>query len=122
MEKTFTVAGTSIHKDQISVRFANDTGRVKVLEKNGHERVHLIELERPMTKLEAARTLLTIELFADEQDQDVILDFIAKEESKVKVKKRVVDVDLRIDDIEDIDMSDSVVEAEVIEDLEDQPF
>jgi hypothetical protein len=51
MEKTFTVAGTSNLNGVVKFRFANDLkGRIKVLEKNGHTEVNLIELPTAMTK------------------------------------------------------------------------
>lgn len=57
MEKTFTVAGTSVLKGETTVRFANDIGRVKVLEKNEHTAVQLIELGSAMTREDALRFL-----------------------------------------------------------------
>lgn len=85
-EKTFTVTGTSILNGECKVRFANDTTRVKVLEKNGHTDVHLIELETPMTKLEAAEFLLTDKRFEDELAQTTIAEFIANATGNTKPK------------------------------------
>jgi len=54
MEKTFTVAGTSNLNGVVKFRFANDlAARVKVLVKNGHTDVKLVELPEPMTKADA---------------------------------------------------------------------
>jgi argininosuccinate synthase len=54
MEKTFTVAGTSNLNGAVKYRFANDlAGRVKVLLKNGHVDVKLVELPYAMTKEDA---------------------------------------------------------------------
>jgi hypothetical protein len=60
MSNTFTVAGTSTDKGVTKVRFANDMLRVKVLEKNGHTNIDLIELKEPMTKEAIAAYLLKI--------------------------------------------------------------
>lgn len=60
---TFTHAGTSRLNGSVKVRFANDALRVKVLEKNGHTEVDLIELPNAMTKEEAVAYLQTIEFF-----------------------------------------------------------
>jgi len=60
MSNTFTVAGTSTHKGVTKVRFANDMLRVKVLEKNDHTNIDLIELKEPMTKEAIAAYLLQI--------------------------------------------------------------
>lgn len=58
MEKTFTVAGTSNLNGVVKLRFANDlAGRIKVLVKNGHTDVNLLELPTAMTK-EAATAYL----------------------------------------------------------------
>lgn len=60
---TFSHAGTSRLNGSVKVRFANDALRVKVLEKNGHTEVDLIELPRPMTKEDAVAHLQKIEFW-----------------------------------------------------------
>ena len=40
----FKVAGISSIKGEVKVRFANDMTRVKVLAKNGHTEIELLEL------------------------------------------------------------------------------
>jgi hypothetical protein len=51
MDKLFTVAGTSNLNGVVKFRFANDLkGRIKVLAKNGHTDIQLIELPEAMTK------------------------------------------------------------------------
>jgi hypothetical protein len=56
-QKTFAVAGVSTHKDGTKIRFANDAARVKILIKNGHTDINLIDLPREMTKAEIAQYL-----------------------------------------------------------------
>ena len=58
-EKLFTVAGTATNPDgTVKVRFANDfVARVKILTKAGCSNIDLVELPRPMTKLEALEHL-----------------------------------------------------------------
>ena len=57
-ENVFTVAGTSNFKGEVKVRFANDlVSRIKALHRSGHQDVNLIELPKPMTKLEALQYL-----------------------------------------------------------------
>lgn len=55
MDKTFTVAGTSIKKGEKTNRFANGTAaaRAKVLQKDNHSEIMLYDLPNPMTKDEA---------------------------------------------------------------------
>ena len=65
VEKTFTFAGVSTLNGKVKARFANDAGRVKVLTKNGHTSIDLIDLASPMTKLEAVEHLLKIDFHSD---------------------------------------------------------
>ena len=57
--KLFTVAGTATNPDGTTkARFANDlVARIKILNKAGCTNVNLVELPRPMTKLEALEFL-----------------------------------------------------------------
>lgn len=57
---TFKVAGVSKLNGEFRVRFANDMTRVKVLAKNGHKDIDLIELKEPLTKEAAVAFLLSI--------------------------------------------------------------
>jgi hypothetical protein len=58
-DKLFTVAGTATNPDGTTkARFANDlVARVKILTKAGCSNIELMELPRPMTKLEALQFL-----------------------------------------------------------------
>ncbi len=58
-EKLFTVVGTATNPNGTTkVRFANDlVARVKILTKAGCSNIELMELPRPMTKLEALQFL-----------------------------------------------------------------
>jgi hypothetical protein len=60
-DKTFSIAGVSRLKGEMTVRFANDMTRVKVLQKNDHTDIDLIELREPMTKEAAVAYLLSID-------------------------------------------------------------
>ncbi len=54
-DKKFAVAGISTLNGKTKIRFANDSMRVKILAKNGHTDVELIELPHEMTKGEIAQ-------------------------------------------------------------------
>jgi hypothetical protein len=54
-QKTFAVAGISTLNGKTKVRFANDAARVKLLIKNGHTDIELVDLPREMTKAEIAQ-------------------------------------------------------------------
>jgi hypothetical protein len=75
-DKLFTVAGISKREGEYKVRFANDTMRVKVLIKGGHEDVRLVELDAPSTKLEAVQVLKDMPEFSDVIAQATIAEFI----------------------------------------------
>lgn len=60
-EKLFTHAGTSRLNGVVKARFANDALRVKVLAKNEHTDIDIIELKEPMTKTAAVEFLLSIQ-------------------------------------------------------------
>jgi len=56
-DKKFAVVGVSTHEGKTKIRFANDTMRVKILQKNGHTDVDIVELPTEMTKAEAVQHL-----------------------------------------------------------------
>jgi hypothetical protein len=53
-DKLFTVAGSSTQAGKTKIRFANDVMRIKILAKNGHADINLVELPKAMTKGEIA--------------------------------------------------------------------
>jgi hypothetical protein len=57
----FSHAGVSKLNGEFKVRFANDATRVKVLIKNDHTDIDIIELKHPMTKEEAVAYLMEID-------------------------------------------------------------
>jgi uncharacterized protein (DUF1501 family) len=61
MSKSFTHAGVSKLDGEFKVRFANDSLRTKVLIKNGHTDIDIIELKHAMTKEDAVAYLMEID-------------------------------------------------------------
>jgi len=61
MSKSFTHAGVSKLDGEFKVRFANDSLRTKVLIKNGHTDIDIIELKHAMTKEDAVAFLISID-------------------------------------------------------------
>jgi uncharacterized protein YwgA len=88
-DKLFTVAGISKLDGEYKVRFANDIMRIKVLAKHGHEDIRLADLEKAVTKLEAAQMILTMEDFADAIAQATITEYLEDKTPKAKVSKPV---------------------------------
>ena len=60
MSKSFSHAGVSKLNGKFKVRFCNDALRTKVLQKNGHTEIDIIELKHPMTKEAVVDYLLSI--------------------------------------------------------------
>ena len=58
---TFKVVGTSKLNGVTKVRFANDMTRVKVLQKNDHTEIDLVELVEPLIKADAVAYLIKID-------------------------------------------------------------
>lgn len=101
MEK-FSHAGVSRFKGEFKVRFANDQIRVKVLAKNGHKDIDIIELREPMTKADAVAFLLSIDFDNGNKEVRAALEAaaekrgvdLAKVKAKIKkVKPKVVEVE-----------------------------
>jgi hypothetical protein len=57
----FSHAGVSKLNGEFKVRFCNDALRQKVLIKNGHTSIDIVELKHPMTKAEAVEFLISID-------------------------------------------------------------
>lgn len=60
MTKTYSYAGVSTLAGVCKVRFANDALRVKVLAKNEHKDIDLVQLKVPMNKEDAIAFLFSI--------------------------------------------------------------
>tara|TARA_R110000868_G_scaffold159424_4_gene388220 strand:- start:282 stop:611 length:330 start_codon:yes stop_codon:yes gene_type:complete len=85
----FTVIGVSTLKGEVKVRFANDMTRVKVLAKNGHTDIELMELPQPMDKPAAVTFLKTTELYSNSKFQAAIDAADAKYNGSKTVKVTV---------------------------------
>lgn len=77
-DKKFSVAGVSTLDGKTKIRFANDSLRIKILEKNGHSNVELINLPHEMTKAEIAQHLIATGFGAGNADVQAAVAYIAK--------------------------------------------
>ncbi len=89
---TYKIAGVSKLNGEFKVRFANDMTRVKVLAKNGHSDIDLIELKEPLTKEDAVAFLLSIDFATrdgktNEEVQGALLAEIDKRAETPKAEK-----------------------------------
>lgn len=77
--KTYEVAGTSTQNGVTKVRFANDyVGRFKILLKNGHDNIELIELGDKMSKENICQVLMNHPKFQSEDQQSAIAEFVVR--------------------------------------------
>ena len=89
MSKTFTHAGVSKLNGEFKVRFANDSLRTKVLIKNGHTDIDIVELKTPMSKEDAVAYLLSID-FATQNgvtNQEVHAALLAEVDKRAETPK-----------------------------------
>jgi hypothetical protein len=83
-EKKFAVAGVSTLNGKTKIRFANDTMRIKILGKNGHTGVDLIELPSEMTKGEIAQHLIATAYGKGNAAIEAAIAYVAKKNPAVK--------------------------------------
>ena len=77
--KMYTVAGTSTFNGKTKVRFANDyVSRFKILVKNQHENINILELDSAMSKADVCRFLSTHAEFQGEDQQSAINEFVVR--------------------------------------------
>jgi len=83
--KTYSVAGTSTLNGITKIRFANDfVSRLKILYKNGHEDVELIELGGEFTKSQVCQILMAHPKFQSEEQQSAIYEFVVRNCKEIK--------------------------------------
>lgn len=131
-EKTFTVAGVSCLKGVYKLRVANGIDRVKVLHKNDHTDIRLIELPNAMTKMEAVQYLMDLpnntdidddvlkNYFTDLDAQQAFDDFLASKAPKPpkpakapkepKVKKAVAAAPVTVQELLDAEIEETPVD------------
>lgn len=77
-DKLFSVAGVSTQAGKTKIRFANDTMRIKILAKNGHSDIDLVELPKQMTKAEIAVHLKEVGFGAGKPAVEAAIAYVAK--------------------------------------------
>ena len=91
-DKTFAVAGVSTLAGKTKIRFANDTMRIKILSKNGHTDVDLIELPHAMTKAEIAQHLISIEYGKGNTAVEAAVAYVVKKNPSVGSQEATVEM------------------------------
>lgn len=85
-EKQFTVAGVSTLAGKTKIRFANDVMRIKILAKNGHTDIDLVELPRAMSKAEIAQHLTAVEFGKGNAAVQAAIAYVAKKNPPAKAE------------------------------------
>ena len=83
-DKKFAVAGVSTLDGKTKVRFANDTMRIKILAKNGHTDIELVDLPREMTKAEIAQHMIEIGFGKGKPAVEAAVAYVAKKNPAAK--------------------------------------
>ena len=100
--KTYSVVGTSTHNGVTKVRFANDyVTRFKVLIKNNHENIELLELDQEMSKADCLKLLMDHPKFQSEDQQSAIYDFVVRNAYEIKKdidKEDEVEVEVELEE------------------------
>jgi hypothetical protein len=86
----FSHAGVSKLNGEFKVRFCNDAMRVKVLAKNGHKDIDIIELKTPMSKVEIVEYLLSIDFDNGNKEVRAALEQALDKRSAPKAPTMVV--------------------------------
>ena len=86
-DKKFAVAGVSTLAGKTKVRFANDTMRIKILAKNGHENIELVDLPREMTKAEIAAYMVETGFGKGNAAVEAAIAYVAKKNPASKQTK-----------------------------------
>jgi hypothetical protein len=84
--KTFSVAGVSTLEGKTKIRFANDAMRIKILGKNGHTNVELIDLPHAMSKAEIAQYLKDTDFAAGRTEVEGAVAYLAKKNPAVEAE------------------------------------
>lgn len=132
MSRTYSHAGVSKLDGEFKFRVANDATRVKVLAKNGHTDIDIVELKYPMTKQEAVAYLLEINFDNGNQVVRAALE-AAKESQDLKAapkvpKEKKVKADKPVDADDDKPTLESIRAKKVddlktdLSELDDAPF
>lgn len=103
---SFTHAGVSTLNGKIKVRYANGSSRVKVLIKNGHTRIDMIEMIYPMSKKDAIAYLLRIDFDNGNAEIRGVLEAEAKKRGVDVPSKQVEEVVEDVEGILDIEVKD----------------
>lgn len=97
VEKTFKVAGITVHGDVTKVRFTDDmVRRIKQFTKGGATRCDFVELPNEMNKVDAITYLQGHNDFQSPEDQATLADALADRSVKPKADKPKKEVKVKV--------------------------
>ena len=122
----YSHAGVSRLNGDFKVRFANDALRVKILAKNGHKDIDIVELKNPMSKEDAVAYLLSIDFANGNKEVQAALE-AAADKRGVKAKPTMAKIEKKVaakkaEAKAKPTQSVEKAAAKVVADLEDAPF
>ena len=129
----FSHAGVSRLNGEFKVRFANDALRVKVLAKNGHKDIDIVELKEPMNKEDAIAYLMSIDFatqngVTNAEVEAALFEAIdkravkpAKAPKAVKAKPTMESIKAKVKAVKAAPKS-TVSKAEIVAQMEDAPY
>jgi len=129
----FTHAGVSRLNGEFKVRFANDALRVKVLAKNGHKDIDIVELKEPMNKEDAIAYLMSIDFatqngVTNAEVEAALFEAIDKRAVKpaktkaVKAKPTMESIKAKVTATKKAAPKSTVSKAEIVAQMEEAPF
>lgn len=127
-DKLFNVCGVSTLNGETKVRFANDVMRIKVLAKNGHTDIQLVELPEAMSKADAAQFISQLDEFQSAEAQMAVSEYLDKNtkapaKAKAKATKAVAAVKLpKAKKAKDPAVKAPKTTVADLSDVEDAPF
>lgn len=82
-DKTYSVVGTTVQPDgQLKIRWTNNIMRIKILMREGHTDIKLVDLGKEMTKYEAVKAMQSLDEFQPAQYQSVIAEYLEEKAPK----------------------------------------
>lgn len=101
-EKKFAVAGVSTLNGKTKIRFANDSLRIKILAKNGHQDIDLINLPHEMTKPEIVDYMKSINYGEGNPAVQKAMDLVMKRNPVAAVAEPVAPITTTVDENEPV--------------------
>lgn len=88
-DKLYSVVGTTVQPDgQMKIRWTNNIFRIKILQREGHTDIQLVDLGKEMTKYDAVKAMQSLDQFQEAKYQSVIAEYL--EEKAPKAVKAAV--------------------------------